>query len=92
MAERGLAPLSSLGREAVAARIAQQALAQGELAYFHPVAALPESQWRLPAECHRTMREAAIDAPEARGRDPARVNVRPRTAVRDAPCLHRSNT
>ncbi len=41
MAERGLAPLSSLGGEAVAARIAQQALAQGELAYFHPVAALP---------------------------------------------------
>ena len=41
MAERGLAPLSALGREAVAARIAQKALAQGELAYFHPVAALP---------------------------------------------------
>lgn len=41
MAERGLAPLSILGREAVAARIAQKALAQGELAYFHPVAALP---------------------------------------------------
>jgi hypothetical protein len=41
MAERGLAPLSALGREAVAARIAQKALAQGDLAYFHPVAALP---------------------------------------------------
>jgi len=41
MADRGLAPLSALGREAVAARIAQKALAQGELAYFHPVAALP---------------------------------------------------
>ena len=41
MAEKGLAPLSALGREAVAARIAQKALAQGELAYFHPVAALP---------------------------------------------------
>ena len=39
MAERGLAPLSSLGREAVAARIAQ--MAQGELAYFQPVAGLP---------------------------------------------------
>ena len=33
--------MSALGREAVAARIAQKALAQGELAYFHPVAALP---------------------------------------------------
>lgn len=41
MAERGLAPLSGLGREAVAARITPMALAQGELAYFHPVAALP---------------------------------------------------
>jgi len=41
MAERGLAPLSALGREAVAARISQKALAQGDLAYFHPVAALP---------------------------------------------------
>ena len=41
MAARGLAPLTSLGREAVAARIAQKALAQGELPYFQPVAALP---------------------------------------------------
>lgn len=41
MAERGLAPLTGLGREAVAARITQKALARGELAYFHPVAALP---------------------------------------------------
>src|SRR5207247_6504308 len=41
MAERGLAPLSSLGREAVAARIAQKAQERGELSYFHPVAALP---------------------------------------------------
>ncbi len=41
MAERGLAPLSSLGREAVAARIAQTAREHRELAYFHPVAALP---------------------------------------------------
>jgi ATP-dependent helicase/nuclease subunit B len=41
MAQRGLAPLSTLGREAVAARIAQKALEQRELAYFHPVAALP---------------------------------------------------
>jgi len=41
MAARGLAPLTSLGREAIAARIAQKALAQRELSYFHPVAALP---------------------------------------------------
>jgi CRISPR/Cas system-associated exonuclease Cas4 (RecB family) len=41
MAARGLAPLTSLGREAIAARIAQKALTQGELAYFRPVAALP---------------------------------------------------
>jgi ATP-dependent helicase/nuclease subunit B len=41
MAEMGLAPLSSLGREAVAARIAQKAQENGDLSYFHPVAALP---------------------------------------------------
>jgi len=41
MAERGLAPLSGLGREAVAARVTQIALAQNQLVYFHPVAALP---------------------------------------------------
>ena len=41
MAEQGLAPLSSLGREAVAARIAQKAQEHAELSYFHPVAALP---------------------------------------------------
>ena len=41
MAERGLAPLSGLGREAVAARVTQIALAQNKLVYFHPVAALP---------------------------------------------------
>ena len=41
MAQRGLAPLSSLGREAIAARVAQKALSQAQLTYFHPVAALP---------------------------------------------------
>lgn len=41
MAERGLAPLNSLGREAVAARIAQKALDRDELRYFQPVATFP---------------------------------------------------
>ncbi len=41
MAGRGLAPLSSLGREAISARIAQKALSEAKLRYFHPVAALP---------------------------------------------------
>jgi len=41
MARLGLAPLSSLGREAVAARIAQKAQENQELSYFHPVAGLP---------------------------------------------------
>ena len=41
MAERGLAPLSALGRKAVAARITQKAQEQGDLAYFDPVAGLP---------------------------------------------------
>ena len=41
MALHGLAPLSTLGREAIAARVAQKALIEGKLRYFHPVAALP---------------------------------------------------
>jgi ATP-dependent helicase/nuclease subunit B len=41
MAERGLAPLSALGLEAVAARVVHGARQDGELAYFAPVAGLP---------------------------------------------------
>lgn len=41
MAERGLAPLSSLGQEALAARVVYAAQAGKELAYFEPVAGLP---------------------------------------------------
>lgn len=41
MAERGLTPLSSLGLEAVTARVAHGAARDGILKYFDPVAALP---------------------------------------------------
>jgi ATP-dependent helicase/nuclease subunit B len=41
MATRGLGPLSRLGREAVAARVAHAAGAASELRYFAPVAGLP---------------------------------------------------
>ncbi len=41
MAERGLAPLGSLGLEALAARVAHEARQDGALKYFDPVAALP---------------------------------------------------
>jgi ATP-dependent helicase/nuclease subunit B len=41
MAERGLAPLGSLGLEALAARVAHEARQDGALKYFKPVAALP---------------------------------------------------
>ncbi len=41
MAERGLAPLGSLGLEALAARVAHEARQDGALKYFNPVAALP---------------------------------------------------
>ena len=41
MAERGLAPLSSLGMEAVTARVAHAAWREGMLSYFNPVADLP---------------------------------------------------
>lgn len=41
MAERGLAPLSRLGAEAVAARVTHAALQQAKLTYFTPVADTP---------------------------------------------------
>jgi ATP-dependent helicase/nuclease subunit B len=41
MAERGIAPLSELGGEAVAARVVYAARNENELAYFNPVAGLP---------------------------------------------------
>jgi ATP-dependent helicase/nuclease subunit B len=41
MAELGLAPLTPLGLDAVAARIVYQARTANELAYFQPVASLP---------------------------------------------------
>jgi len=41
MAERGLAPLGSLGLEALAARVAHEAGQDRALKYFDPVAALP---------------------------------------------------
>ncbi len=41
MAAMGLAPVTMLGLEALAARVVHAALAEGELAYFKPVAALP---------------------------------------------------
>jgi ATP-dependent helicase/nuclease subunit B len=41
MAEKGLAPLSPLGLEAIAARVVHAAREAGELKYFAPVAGLP---------------------------------------------------
>jgi ATP-dependent helicase/nuclease subunit B len=41
MAEKGLAPLSPLGLEAIAARVVHAAREAGELKYFGPVAGLP---------------------------------------------------
>jgi CRISPR/Cas system-associated exonuclease Cas4 (RecB family) len=61
MAERGLAPLTGLGREAVAARITQKALARGELAYFHPVATLPGFA-RALARTIVDLRSAGVEA------------------------------
>ena len=41
MSERGLAPVSALGLEALAARVVYAAREQSELGYFGPVSALP---------------------------------------------------
>jgi CRISPR/Cas system-associated exonuclease Cas4 (RecB family) len=41
VAGRGLAPVSALGREALAARVAYHLRRRGEMRYFEPVAAMP---------------------------------------------------
>ncbi len=61
MAELGLAPLTSLGLEAIAARVVYAARAEKELGYFEPVAALPGFA-RALARTLGELRLAGIDA------------------------------
>ena len=79
MAERGLTPLSSLGLEAVTARVAHAALAGGLLKYFDPVAALPGFA-RALARTLSELRLAGIRAKELDSRGLARRG--PGTAAR----------
>ncbi|MDX1503147.1 MAG: PD-(D/E)XK nuclease family protein [Thermoanaerobaculia bacterium] len=80
LARRGLAPVSALGAEALAARSAAAALDAGELAYFDEVASLPGfaaalartlgelSLWEIAAE--------ELEGAGAPGRDLARLRAR----------------
>src|SRR5580658_415035 len=67
MAERGLAPLSSLGLEALAARVAHEARQDGALKYFNPVAGTPGFAAAL-AKTLSELRLAGIVAEELGGR------------------------
>ena len=56
MADRGLAPLTPLGLEAVAARIVYQARTENQIEYFKPVAAFPG----FPRALARTLAELRL--------------------------------
>ena len=66
MADLDLAPLSSLGLEALAARIVYAARAEKELDYFHPVAALPGFA-RALARTLSDLRLAGVEPSELAG-------------------------
>src|SRR5262249_36509101 len=66
MAERGLTPLSTLGREALTARVVYTARERKQLDYFNPVAGLPG----FPKALYRTLIElrlAGIRPEQVRG-------------------------
>ncbi len=80
MSELGLAPLSSLGLEALAARVAHGAAAEHELPYFAPVSSLPGFA-RALARTLSELRMAGVDpgqlaASGAPGADLARLLIR----------------
>jgi ATP-dependent helicase/nuclease subunit B len=74
MAERGLTPLSSLGLEAVTARVAHEAAKEGLLKYFEPVATLPGFA-RALARTLSELRLAAIRTNELVSRGPAGADL-----------------
>ncbi|HLW76289.1 MAG TPA: PD-(D/E)XK nuclease family protein [Bryobacteraceae bacterium] len=79
MARLGLAPLTALGTEAIAARIVHQAEAEHELDYFRPVAAFPGFP-RALARTLQDLRLARVDSKKLRraesGADLARLLAR----------------
>ncbi len=74
MAERRLTPLSSLGLEAVTARVAHEAARDGRLKYFSPVAALPGFA-RALARTLSELRLAGIGADRVGSRGPAGADL-----------------
>jgi len=80
MSERGLAPLSSLGLEALASRVVYSARAAKELEYFDPVSALPgfaKALARTLAELRLAgVRPETLSASGEPGEDLARLLVR----------------
>ncbi|RMH19519.1 MAG: PD-(D/E)XK nuclease family protein [Acidobacteria bacterium] len=63
LAADGLAPVTALGAEALAARVVSRALDAGELGYFAPVARLPGFP-RALARTLRELRQAGVDGAE----------------------------
>jgi ATP-dependent helicase/nuclease subunit B len=74
MAERGLAPLGTLGLEALAARVAHEARQDRALKYYDPVAALPGFAAAL-ARTLSELRLAGVDAGELAGGELARADL-----------------
>src|SRR5277367_1697197 len=74
MAERSLAPLGSLGMEALAARVAHEARQDRALKYFDPVAALPGFAAAL-ARTLSELRLAGTPAEELDSRGPAGADL-----------------
>jgi CRISPR/Cas system-associated exonuclease Cas4 (RecB family) len=74
MAERGLAPLASLGQEALAARVAHEARRDHTLRYFDPVAGLPGFAAAL-ARTLSELRLAGIDPEEVGSRGAAGADL-----------------
>jgi CRISPR/Cas system-associated exonuclease Cas4 (RecB family) len=74
IAERGLAPLGSLGLEALSARVAHEARRDGALKYFDPVAGLPGFAAAL-ARTLSELRLAATASDDLDSRGPAGADL-----------------
>ncbi len=74
MAQRGLTPLSTLGLEAVTARVAHSAFQKRKLNYFDPVATLPGFARSL-ARTLSELRLAGIRPDQLRSRGPAGADL-----------------
>jgi ATP-dependent helicase/nuclease subunit B len=74
MANQGMVPISSLGMEALCARVVHMARASGDLPYFHPVTAFPGFS-RALARTIRELRLAGCTPEQAAATGPPGVDL-----------------